>query len=219
MRLKSLLNKFARGPADYTFYRAAMEKNFTEGYARRVPSKEIQQKPSKYFLPHFGVPKMAGRPELRLVFDAAAKSHGKFLNDFISSGPALQNPLPAVLIRFREGTIAWSADIGAMFSRIRLKEKDRLYHRFLWPEEDVTISTCEMTRVTFGVTCYPYVAIRTTWRAADGAGSGMEEAAEAVRKNIYVDDYLDSTRDLAEAAKRAEAVRNVLADGDFHLGH
>ena len=76
-----------------------------------------------------------------------------------------------------------------------------------------------MTRVTFGVTCYPYVAIRTTWRAADGAGSGMEEAAEAVRKNIYVDDYLDSTRDLAEAAKRAEAVRNVLADGDFHLGH
>lgn len=48
-----------------------MEKNFTEGYARRVPSEEIQQKPSKYFLPQFGVPKMAGRPELRLVFDAA----------------------------------------------------------------------------------------------------------------------------------------------------
>ena len=37
MRLKSLLNKFARGPADYeTSYRTAMEYNFTERYARRV---------------------------------------------------------------------------------------------------------------------------------------------------------------------------------------
>ncbi|XP_045030437.1 uncharacterized protein LOC123472631 [Daphnia magna] len=61
MRLKSLLNKFTRGPADYeNFYRAAMEKNFTEGYARRLSSEEIQQKPSKYFLPHFGVPKWPG---------------------------------------------------------------------------------------------------------------------------------------------------------------
>jgi hypothetical protein len=156
---------------------------------------------------------------LRLVFDAAAKSHGKCLNDFISSGPALQNPLPAVLIRFREGAIAWSADIGAMFSRNRLKEKDRPYHRFLWPEEDGTNSTCEMTRVTFGVSCSPYVAIRTTWRAADDAGPGMEEAAEAVRRSIYVDDYLDSSKALADAARRAKAVRDVLADGDFHLGH
>jgi hypothetical protein len=32
----------------------------------------------------------------------AAKSGGKCLNDFITSGPALQNPLPAVVIGFRE---------------------------------------------------------------------------------------------------------------------
>jgi hypothetical protein len=75
---------------------------------------------------------MAGRPELQLVFYAATNLHGKCLNDFVSSGPPLQNPLPAVLIRFCEGRlIALSADIGAMFSRIRLKEKDRPHHRFL----------------------------------------------------------------------------------------
>ena len=65
-----------------------------------------------------------------------------------------------------------------------------------------------MTRVTFGVTCSSYVAIRTTWRAADDAGPGMEEAAEAVRQNLYADDYLDSTRDLVDAAKRAKGVRD-----------
>jgi hypothetical protein len=90
----------------------------------------VTSTPIKYFLPHFGVPEKAGRLELRLVFDAAAKSIGKCLNDFVTSGPALQNPLPAVFIRFREGEIAWSADIGAMFSRIRLKDAGRPNHRF-----------------------------------------------------------------------------------------
>ncbi|XP_032790469.2 uncharacterized protein LOC116927542 [Daphnia magna] len=47
----------------------------------------------------------------------------------------------------------------------------------------------------------------------------MEEAAEAVRRSIYVDDYLDSTRDPADAAKKAMTVRDVLANRDFHLGH
>ncbi len=109
------------------------------------------------------------------------------MKDFVSSGLPLQNPLPAVLIRSCEGRlIPLSADIDAMFSRIRLKDKDQPYHRFLWPEENGTISTCEMTRVTFGVTYSPYVAIYTTWRAADDACPGMEEAAEAVHQDLSV---------------------------------
>ncbi|XP_045030399.1 uncharacterized protein LOC123472602 [Daphnia magna] len=76
-----------------------------------------------------------------------------------------------------------------------------------------------MTRVTFGVSCSPYVAIRTTWRAAEDAGSEMEEARAPVRNNIYVDDYLDSAGGLDEAIRRATAVQKVLAGGDFHLSH
>jgi hypothetical protein len=130
-RMKSMRNKFARESGDYeTYYRAPMEKIFSEGYARRLTPEEIQQSPTKYFLQHFGVLEKAGRLELRLVFDAAAKSNGKCLYDFVTSSPALQNPLPAVLIRFREGEIAWSVVMGAMFSRIRLKDADRPYHRF-----------------------------------------------------------------------------------------
>jgi hypothetical protein len=89
----------------------------------------------------------------------------------------LQNPLPAFVIGFREGDIGWSADIGAMFSRIRLKDIDRPYHRFLWSEKDGLTSICEMTRVFFLVSCSSYVAIRTTWRAADDAGLDMKETA------------------------------------------
>jgi hypothetical protein len=61
-RLMSLRNRFSQNPDYERFYRAAMEKNF-EGYARRVPPEEVAERPTRYFLPHFGVPKVAGRPE------------------------------------------------------------------------------------------------------------------------------------------------------------
>lgn len=70
-----------------------------------------------------------------------------------------------------------------------------------------------MNRVTFGVSCSPYVALRTTWRAADDAGSDMTEAATAVRENIYVDDYLASTNRIKDAVKQAVGVKKVLAKG------
>ena len=218
-RLRSLINKFAKNPTHEEYYRRAMGKNFIEGYARRLSAAELEARPTRYWLPHFGVPKVPGQPELRLVYDAAAKFRGTCLNYYVTPGPALQNPLPAVVLRFREGAIAWSADIVAMFSRIRLYDVDRRYHRFLWPEEDGTTTPCEMTRVTFGVSCSPYVAIRTTWRAADDAAVDQGEAAAAIRRNIYVDDYLDSAKTIEEAVRRATAVDGALKHGDFHLGH
>jgi hypothetical protein len=73
-RLMSLKNRFSWNPEYERFYRAAMEKNFKEGYARRGPLKEIAERPKRYFLPHFGVPKdlssrnfvwcLMGRPDL-----------------------------------------------------------------------------------------------------------------------------------------------------------
>lgn len=49
-----------------------------------------------------------------------------------------------------------------------------------------------MTRVTFGVNCSPYVAIRTTWKCAEDAGFAFKVAEKAIKRSIYVDDYLDS---------------------------
>ena len=43
------------------------------------------------------------------------------------------------------------------------------------------------------------VAIRTIWRAANDADPTQKDAAEAVWKNIYVDDYLGSAQNQQEA--------------------
>jgi hypothetical protein len=66
-----------------------------------------------------------------------------------------------------------------------------------------------MTRVTFCVTCSPYVAIRTTWRAADDTGPEMKEATDDVREDIYVEDYLASISRIEDAVRRATGVNKV----------
>ena len=216
IRLRCLISKFRKDPNYEKQYRVAMQKNFDNGYAIKLTAEELEEPGPVYYIPHFGVPK-AGGDGVRIVFDAAARFQGKSLNDAIISGPALQNSLPAVLIRFREGEIAWAADIQAMFSRIRLPKADRRYHRFLWVEEDGLTSLCEFTRVTFGVSCSPYVAIRTTWRAAEDAGPEFHEAASVIKRNTYVDDVLSSNKTLEEAVTTARGVEKVLKEGDFYL--
>lgn len=46
------------------------------------------------------------------------------------------------------------------------------------------------------------VAINPTWLLVDHAEPEMKEAAQAVRNNLYIDDYLNSAGHLDEAARR-----------------
>jgi hypothetical protein len=105
-----------------------------------------------------------------------------------------------------------------MYSRIRLNAADRHYHRFMWPEEDGSITTCEMTRVMFGVSCSPFVSIRTMWRVAEDSGPELKGATEAIQNCFYVDDYLGSARSTEEAVTVTTTVSRALSSGDFHLG-
>lgn len=104
-----------------------------------------------------------------------------------------------------------------MDNRIRLSKSDRRFQRFLWPDEDGNTSICERTRFPFGVNCSPYVAIKTTWQAAEGDGSGFEDVVSAVKNNLFVDDYLGSSSTVGQSAWLATRVQRVLSDGDFPL--
>lgn len=67
---------------------AKIDKLVSKGYARKVtanPSKPVK---------------------IRLVWDAAPKSHNKSLNDFLMSGHNLLTPLFNILNEFRVGLIA-----------------------------------------------------------------------------------------------------------------
>jgi len=55
------------------------------------------------------------RGKFRVAHDCAARYQGVALNDKLLQGPDLTNSLVGVLLRFRQGKIAFTADIKAMF--------------------------------------------------------------------------------------------------------
>ncbi|XP_045027151.1 uncharacterized protein LOC123470665 [Daphnia magna] len=210
-RLDGLLRRFSRDAGFEADYRAAVQKTIDKGYATILSEEESFS--AKYFLAHHGVYKGL---KLRVVFDAAAPFQGKCLNDFILSGPALQPSLPSVLTQFREGAVAWASDVEAMFSRFRLNPSDANYFCFLWQDLSAKFVVCRMDRLPFGATCSPFIAIYTTYRAVADAEVG-EKAVNAVKKKMYVDDYLGSARNVKEGLEEASVVRKALADADLHF--
>jgi hypothetical protein len=67
--------------------------------------------------------------------------------------PALQPNLVSVLLRFRTHKIGLMADIEKMFLQIKLAEKDRDVHRYVWRDMQIDgfPTIYQMTRVAFGV--------------------------------------------------------------------
>lgn len=76
-----------------------------------------------YFLPHHGVfREHSTTTKLRVVFDASAKTtSGKSLNDIQLIGPALQNDIFAILLRFRQYKYIACADVENMYRQILIQ--------------------------------------------------------------------------------------------------
>jgi hypothetical protein len=108
-----------------TKYNEKIEEYIEKGYAEKLdPSTFRSTRPNLWFIPHFPVVNVHKPDKIRLVFDAAAKSNGKCLNDFLMTGPDLVPSLFGVLCRFRRSNIAFSADIAEMFHQVRIREDD-----------------------------------------------------------------------------------------------
>ena len=67
-----------------------------------------------------------------MVWDAAAKSNGSSLNDFVNRGPDLLKSLFDVLVSFRVGRVAVYSDNAEMFHQINVRQGDMHCQRFLW---------------------------------------------------------------------------------------
>ena len=114
----------------------------------------------------------------------------------VLSGPDLTNPLIGVFIRFRQGPIAVTADIEAMFHQVFVEPEHRDALRFLlWPNGDLDSEACEyrmtvhLSGGTWSPSCCCFALCKT---ALDGKGQFDAEVVNTVLRNFYMDDCLKS---------------------------
>ena len=151
-----------------------------------------------------------------MVFNASSAKKGEqSLNDTVDPGPSLLPDLVALLIRFRELPAAVQADIRKAFFMVSVREEDRRFLRFLWPDEDGVLTTWRLCRLPFGVNCSPYLltaVIQSHLEAAMSQASERERLLlQLLLESFYVDDCVTSLEDQSQVQKFADTSTTTLA--------
>ena len=122
-------------------------------------------------------------------------------------------------MRFRKGKIAAASDIQQMFHQIRVRKSDQDELRFVWRECQLKpIEDYVMCVHVFGKLDSPCVANYTLKKTAiDQKAKYNYTIIDAVHKNIYMDDYLGSYRNIDLAKETVVNVTKLLSEGGFRL--
>ena len=176
--------------------------------------------PLHYYLPHHAVIKPESTTtKLRVVFNASSpSSSGKSLNDVLHTGPVLQLDLTLLVLRWRFFQFVFNADIEKMYRQIRVAPSQQSFQRILFREsENGLVRDYELSTVTFGVNCAPYLAIRTLHQLADDVRNEFPLASDILRNYMYVDDVLAGAHEISRAEQACDEVISALTSAGFSL--
>ena len=221
-RLEYLRKRLSRDRDLHQKYKDVIERHIQKGYAVKIVEPgNLSTKRRIWYLPHHVVinPKKPGK--VRVVFDCAAKSNGRSLNDYLHSGPDMTSNLCGILMRFRLEAIAVAADIEEMFLQVKVSEEDQDALRFLWwPEGDLNAqpSQYKFKRHPFGATSSPFCANYALRRAVERLETerGMKPG-EIASNWFYVDDFITSFADTNTAADISHRLTSELGLAGFKL--
>ena len=202
-------------------FKDALQEYVDLGHARLCTEEELQMPSSQsYYLPMFGVVKTSSTTtKLRIVFDASAgTTSGYSLNDILEAGPMMHPKMTNILIKFRQYKVALTGDIAKMYRQVLLSEKDQNFHRFYHqPDPEKPPQVYCMSRVTFGVTCSPFLAVRTLQQTATDFGKDCPEAQKHINQSFYVDDLLGGADSIEETKTLYKQLAETLQRGGFTL--
>ena len=212
----------ARGQLNHLVQRAENDKQYGQQYSKVVSiyvDKEfIKQVPNQpvegHYMPHHAVFKKSATIPLRIVFNASSKpNEGRSLNDCLLTGPSLTAKLHKILVQFRQGTYAVTADISKAFHRIIVKPEDRKFLKFLWQNfETNELLTYQFKVVLFGATCSPYLLQETLHTHL----SQSVEGNKFVDK-FYVDNFMNTYDNADELISDKVTLDNVMNEASMPL--
>nr|CDJ83930.1 Retrotransposon domain containing protein [Haemonchus contortus] len=159
----------------------------------------------------------------RIVFDASAHYSGEpSLNEVLHQGPLILPNLSGMLVRFRVGRIAMTADIEKAFLQVRLHEIDRDATRFLWikdlsrPLVENNIVTYRFTRVTFGLNASPFLLAATINFHLE-TSTYDNKIATNIKDNMYVDNLLLTAETREEALHQYREAKKIFNELNMNM--
>ena len=164
--------------------------DIVNSYVEKEFIKEIPNDPiAGHYMPHHSVFKKSATTPMRIISNASNKpTDGTSLNECLHTGPSLTAKLRDILLSFRQGQYAISADISKAFHDIQGNEQDRDYLKFLWFHlETEEQKTFRFKVVMFGATCSPYLLQETLQIHLSENVAGRD-----FRDKFYTDNYLNT---------------------------
>ncbi|XP_051157988.1 uncharacterized protein LOC127279591 [Leptopilina boulardi] len=219
--LKSTLFRMDKDPKLAKEYARFIQEYERLGHMRPVsPSSIVPHDPPPYYIAHHGIWRNAdGKPKLRVVFNASRPSTtGLSANQLLHTRPKLQINLATILMRWRFFRVVFVADIEMMYRMILIDERDVDLQRIVWkrPEDD-KVTHFQLLTLTYGMSCSPYLALRTMQQLATDEEASFPDAARIIRKNTHVDDVFSGADDEASAAQLKSQLISMLLTAGFHL--
>ncbi|XP_018399383.1 PREDICTED: uncharacterized protein LOC108777081 [Cyphomyrmex costatus] len=172
-----------------------------------------------YYLPHHGVKREQSlTTKLRVVFNGSSPSSSGFsLNDLLHTGAKLQIDLFDVLLWFRQFRYVFSSDMEKMYRQIEVHPHDWDFQRILWCDQSLNLRAYQLTTVTYGLACAPFLALRTIQQLLLDEGSKYPLAASSLQKGRYVDDLFGGADSIEQAQEVVSQLTQLCMAGGFKL--
>lgn len=170
--LSRLVNRF-HGDSNYQDrYYEFLSEYESLGHMLPVSDSELDASPV-YYLPHHGVLKEQNRTtKLRVVFNGSSKtSSGISLNDILSSRANLQRDISEVLMWTHLHRWLFATEIVKMYRQIQIHPDEWNLQRILWLNPEQQRKSYRLTTVTYGLSCAPFLALRTLQQLVKDEGT------------------------------------------------
>ena len=220
-RLDKLRARLMRDPVQKAYVFKKMREYHEKGHAVKIAPEDaaLPDGCPRWTLPILVVPEPK-KMRWRICHDARATVDGMCLNHFLLPGPENVNSLRGVGLRFRLGPVAFSADIEGYFHQVYVDDKDAGVFRYWW-FADEKMEERELSGFlgnVFGAASSTGVSAFTLlYHGRSLRGRYSDEIIEAIEKQFYVDDLLDSAATVEAAREKRIGLTAALAEGGFPL--
>ncbi|XP_018405479.1 PREDICTED: uncharacterized protein LOC108781862 [Cyphomyrmex costatus] len=216
--LSQLRRKFEKRPSYCQLYTDFLKEYQSLGHMTPIEHSQIHDSPS-FYLPHHGVWREDSQTtKLRVVFNGSSpSSSGVSLNDILHAGAKLQTNIFDVLLWFRSHKYVFSSDITKMYRQISIHPNDRNLQLILWYNTHGKVQPYQLTTVTYGLNCAPFLALRVLQQLTVDEGHRFPKAIPALTKGRYVDDIFGGAESIDELREIISQTTQLCMAGGFPL--